>query len=161
MLAERFPAGHPLEGTMKTMETSVRRLFDRYESVFNASLHGDGEMDEVAALYASGFIAASPAGVMTGKNDEQFKQAMARGYAHYRAIGTREMRIRELRISPMDEHHCVAHVAWRANYARKDQPDVAIDFDVHYLVQQVGAEPRVFGWVSGDEQAVLKEHGII
>lgn len=41
------------------------------------------------------------------------------------------------------------------------QPDVAIDFDVHYLVQQLGAQPKVFGWVSGDEQALLKEHGII
>jgi len=143
------------------MEASVRKLFERYERVFNAALHGDVDMDDVAALYAADFIAASPAGVMTGKNDAQLKQVMAQGYARYRAIGTKEMRIRQLRISPMDEHHCVAHVAWRATYVRNDKPDVTIDFDVHYLVQQLGAEPKVFGWVSGDEQAVLKEHGII
>ena len=143
------------------METRVRTLFERYERVFNASLHGDADMDDVAALYASEFIAASPAGVMTGKNDEQLKQVMAQGYARYRAIGTKEMRIRGLRISPMDDHHCVAHVAWRATYVRKGQPDVTIDFDVHYLVQQLGAEPKVFGWVSGDEQALLREHGVI
>ena len=143
------------------MEASVRKLFERYERVFNAALHGHVDMDDVAALYAADFIAASPAGVMTGKNDEQLKQGMAQGYARYRAIGTKEMRIRQLRISPMDEHHCVAHVAWRATYVRNDKPDVTIDFDVHYLVQQLGAEPKVFGWVSGDEQAVLKEHGII
>ena len=143
------------------METSVRKLFERYERVFNAALHDDVDMDDVAALYTSDFIAASPAGVMTGKNDEQLKQVMAQGYARYRAIGTKEMRIRGLRISPMDEHHCVAHVAWRATYVRNDKPDVTIDFDVHYLVQQLGAEPKVFGWVSGDEQAVLKEQGII
>jgi hypothetical protein len=143
------------------METSVRTLFERYERVFNAALHGDVDMDDVAALYAADFIAASPAGVMTGKNDEQLKQVMAQGYARYRAIGTKEMRIRGLRISPMDEHHCVAHVAWRATYVRKDRPGVTIDFDVHYLVQQLGAEPKVFGWVSGDEQALLKEHGLL
>jgi hypothetical protein len=143
------------------VETSVRKLFERYERVFNAALHGDVDMDDVAGLYASDFIAASPAGVMTGKNDEELKQVMAQGYARYRAIGTKEMRIRGLRISPMDEHHCVAHVAWRATYVRNDKPDITIDFDVHYLVQQLGAEPKVFGWVSGDEQAVLKEHGII
>jgi hypothetical protein len=143
------------------METSVRKLFERYERVFKASLDGDVDMDDVAALYASEFIAASPAGVMTGKNDEQLKRVMAEGYAHYRAIGTKEMRIRALRISPMDEHHCVAHVTWRATYVRKDQPDVTTDFDVHYLVQQLRAEPKVFGWVSGDEQALLKQHGII
>ena len=143
------------------MEKSVRTLFERYARVFNTSLQGEVDMDDVAALYATEFIAASPAGVMTGKNDERLKQVMAQGYARYRAIGTKEMRIRGLRISPMDEHHCVAHVAWRAIYARKDQPDVAIDFDVHYLVQQLGAEPKVFGWVAGDEQALLKEHGIV
>ena len=51
-------------------------------------------MDEVAALCASEFIAASPAGVVTGKNDEQLKQVMAQAYSRYRAIGTKGMRIR-------------------------------------------------------------------
>jgi hypothetical protein len=71
------------------------------------------------------------------------------------------MRIRDVRLSPMDEHHCVAHVAWTATYARKGQPDLAIDFGVHYLVQKLEGEPKVFGWVSGDEQALLKQHGIV
>jgi hypothetical protein len=143
------------------METSVRKLFERYERFFNQSLGGDINMDEVASLYASDFIAASPAGVMTGKNDDRLKQAMTQGYAHYRAIGTKEMRIRDVRLSPIDEHHCVAHVAWTATYARQDQADVAIDFDVHYFVQKLDGEPKVFGWVSGDEQALLRKHGII
>jgi hypothetical protein len=143
------------------METSVRKLFERYERFFNQSLGGDMDMDEVASLYASDFIAASPAGVMTGKNDGQLKQVMAQGYARYRAIGTKEMRIRNLRLSPIDEHHCVAHVAWTATYARRDQSKVAIDFDVHYLVQKLDAEPKVFGWISDDEQALLRKHGIV
>jgi hypothetical protein len=145
----------------RMMEASVRKLFERYESFFNQSLGGDMDMDEVAALYASEFIAASPAGVMTGKNDDQLKQVMAQGYARYRAIGTKDMRIRNVRLSPIDDHHCVAHVAWTATYARKDQSDVAIDFDVHYFVQELDGEPKVFGWVSGDEQALLRKHGII
>jgi hypothetical protein len=118
-------------------------------------------LDELASLYASEFIGAAPAGVRTGKNDDQFKQAMAQGYEHYRAIGTKEMRIRNIRLSPIDQLHCVAHVAWAASYARKDQPDVAIDFDVHYLIQMLDGEPpKVFGWISGDEQALLKQNGV-
>lgn len=143
------------------MEASVRKFFEQYESVVNRSLGGAIDTDEVAALYASEFIAASPAGVMTGKNDDQFKQVMTQGYAHYRAIGTKEMRIRDVRLSPMDDRHCVAHVAWTATYARADRPDVAIDFDVHYFVQKLDGEPKVFGWVAGDEQALLRQHGII
>ena len=106
------------------METGVRKLFERYEQVFRSALRGDTDMNEVASLYASEFILATPAGVVTGKNDEQLKQVMAKGYAHYRATGMQEMRIRELRIAPIDEHHCVAHVAWTATYTRKGQPDV-------------------------------------
>jgi hypothetical protein len=142
------------------METSVRTFFERYERFFNKALGGDTDMNEVAALYASEFIAASPAGVTTGKNDDQLKQVMAQGYARYRAIGTKEMRMRDVRVSALDDHHCVAHVAWTATYARKDQPDVAIDFDVHHFVQKLDGEPKVFGWVSGDEQALLRKHGI-
>ena len=143
------------------METSVAQLFVRYEKFFNQALNGEMDLDEVASLYACEFIGAAPAGVKSGKNDEQFKQVMAQGYAHYRAIGTKEMRIRHVRLSPIDEYHCVAHVAWTATYARKGQPDVAIDFDVHYFVQKLDAEAQVFGWVTGDEQALLKKHGVI
>ncbi len=143
------------------MDASVKKLFERYERFFGRSLAGDIDIDEAASLYASEFIAATPAGVMTGKNDDDFRQSMAQGHARYRAIGTKEMRIRHVAISPIDEHHCVAHVAWTATYARKDQADVAIDFDVHYLVQKLDGEPKVFGWVSGDEQAVLKAYGIV
>lgn len=143
------------------MEKVVRKFFERYASVFKQALGGDVDMNEVAALYASEFIAASPAGVMAGKNDDQLKQVMAQGYARYRAIGTKEMRLRNVRVSPIDDHHCMAHVAWTATYAREDQPDIAIDFDVHYFVQNLDGEPKVFGWISGDEQALLEQHGIV
>ena len=143
------------------MENAVRKFFERYESIFNRSLGGDMDMDAVASLYASEFIAASSAGVKAGKNDDQLKQVMAEGYARYREMGTKEMRIRNIHVSPMDEHHCMARIAWAATYFRKDQPDIAIDFDVHYFVQKLDGEPKVFGWVSGDEEALLRKHGIV
>lgn len=144
------------------MEASVRELFERYQRVFNRSLAGDPDMDEVAALYAPEFIAASPAGVMAGKNDDRLELVMAQGYARYRAMGMKEVHIRGVRLSPIDDHrHCVAHIAWTATYVRQDRVEVAIDFDVHYLVQVLHGVAKVFGWVSGDEQALLQQHGII
>jgi hypothetical protein len=142
------------------METSVRKLFQRYESCFNRALGGDIDLNEIAALYASEFIAASPAGVMTGKNDDQLRQRMMQGYARYREMGTKKMRIRNVRLLTMDDYHCVAHVAWTATYVRNDRSEVDIDFDVHYFIQKLNREPKVFGWVSGDEQALLQQHGI-
>lgn len=141
-------------------EAAVRKMFERYERFFNKSLGGDIDVDEMASFYASEFIAASPAGVRAGKNDVQFEQAMDQGYDHYRAIGTKEMRIRHIRVSPIDEYHCLAHVAWAATYARSGQTDTVIKFEVHYLVQMLGGEAKVFGWIAGDEQALLRQHGI-
>lgn len=143
------------------MEEAVRELFARYEDLFRQALGGDVDDDQVAALYASEFIAASPAGVMGGKNDDSLRQAMKRGYDWYREIGTRQMRIRSIRPTPIDEFHCVAHVAWTAIYARSDLPETAVDFEVHYLVQLRDGVAKVFGWVTGDEQALLKQRGII
>jgi hypothetical protein len=142
------------------MLASVRELFDRYERSFASALRGEVDMDEVASFYATSFVAATPAGVMAGANDDRLRDAMQHGYARYRAIGTKAMRIRAVPVSPIDDLHCIAHVAWTATYARKDADDVSIDFDVHYLVQVRDGEPRIFGWISGDEQAVLEAHGI-
>ncbi len=145
----------------RQMDPAVRALFERYERLFQQALTGHVDLDALASLYATDVIGATPAGVMSGKNDDAFRQVMAQGYTHYRSIGTREMRIRNLQVSPIDACHCVAHVGWAATYARDDLPETVIDFDVHYLVQVRDGVAKVFGWVSGDEEAVLKQHGVI
>ena len=142
------------------METEVGKLFERYERLAGQALRGEADPGELASLYALEFIASSPAGLMAGKNDSRFIQALVQGHAYYREIGTKSMRVREVRLSPIDGLHCVAHVAWTATYERAGREDVAIDFDVHYLVQTLDGEPKVFGWVSGDEDALLKQHGV-
>ncbi|PLP59188.1 hypothetical protein CYK37_11995 [Mesorhizobium loti] len=142
------------------METSIKKFFERYVNFFNQALGGNIDGKELATLYASDFIAASPKGVMTGRNNDKLKRTLAHGYAHYREIGTKDMRIRDVRVSPIDDHHCVAHVAWAATYARDDQPDISINFEVHYLMQKVDGEPKIFGWIAGDEQELLSRHGI-
>jgi len=81
-------------------EANVKGFFGQYEALFNRALDGNADMDGVAAMYTSEFIAASPAGVMGGRNDDQFKQAMVQNYECYRAIGTKKMRMRDLRLSP-------------------------------------------------------------
>src|SRR5262245_58616756 len=135
------------------MEKSVNELFERYQEFFRKALQNNVDMEQVVSSYSSAFIAASPAGVSVGQNDEQLKQAMQQGFEYYRQIGTKDMRLRDVRIAPIDERHCLAHVAWTATYDRGNDPDVCIDFEVHYFVQQLKETPKIFGWVSGDEQA--------
>lgn len=93
------------------MEDAVRELFRRYEDTMAQALAGKADMEEVASLYAAEFIGAAPAGVRSGRNDDRFRQTLEEGYAYYRRIGTKGMRIRQVRLSPIDAHHCMAHVA--------------------------------------------------
>lgn len=139
----------------------MEAFFQRYRDVFNRALGGGLDVNEASALYASEFIAASPKGVATGKNDEALRQAMAQGYARYRAMGLKEMRLRDVQSSPIGDLHAIAKVGWTAIYARADKPDLALDFDIHYFVQMHAGAPKVFGWVSGDEEDLLRRHGVI
>lgn len=143
------------------MEAAVRAFFEHYAQVFKRALGGDEDMTQVAALYAAEFIVSTPQAVLAGKNGAELNKVMVDGYARYRAMGMTDMALSALSISPIDDHHCLAHVAWRATYARKDREDVVIAFEVHYFVRRIDEDPKVFGWVSGDEQAVLAQHGVI
>ena len=150
-----------MKGFNEMTKNMIENFFKRYERFFAQFLNGEMDANEMDALYAQEFIAASSIGVMAGKNNSEFQQAMAQGYEQYRKIGTKGMRVREVRVSSIDELHCVAHVAWTATYANANSPNIEIDFDVHYLLQELKGKLHIFGWVSGNEQELLKEYGVI
>jgi len=141
------------------IQSATRALLDRYEREFNAGLTGEADLEAVAALYAACFIAASPAGVFTGKNDDELRRVSAKGFKHYRDTGVQRMNVRNLDISAIDELHGLAHVAWRAIY-KVDGAQKVIDFTNVYLVRLEGGTAKVFGWITGDEAEVLRQHGI-
>ena len=139
----------------------VQELFQQYQDFFRNAIMGEVDIEQGASFYATAIIGAAPAGVTASQNDDQFKLFLRRGFEAYREMGTKDIHIRGIDITLIDELHCLARVSWTAVYDRGDNPNTSIDFDVHYLVQQLQETPKIFGWVSGDEQAVLKEHGII
>lgn len=140
---------------------ALEKFFQRYEQFFMQSLIGEIDGDEMSELYAPEFIAASPLGVLAGKNDAGFRQALSDGYEQYRKIGTKGMRVRGVEMSQIDDLHCVANVAWTASYEVANNQKVDIDFDVHYLMQELNGKLRIFGWISGNEQELLKQYGVI
>jgi hypothetical protein len=52
-------------------------------------------------------------------------------------------------------------VHWDSLYVKKNGEGVQIEFTVIYLVQTIGGSPKIFGDITGDEQKVLKEHGLM
>lgn len=142
------------------MHQAIKDLFDRYEAQTNAALAGQPDMAAVTDLYDQAFIAASPAGVIAGQKDREFRDALAAGFTRNRELGATRVEIRDLRIMPIDPIHALAHVDWRAVYDTA-AGQTQIDFTNTYLTRTDDDGSRVFGWITGDENEALREHGII
>lgn len=146
---------------MDAVRQDLEAFFDEYEARFNDALKGSPDIDATVAAFADTFIEASPKGIICGQNDEQFREAIPKGYDFYRSIGTKAMRIVWRNITPLDDYHALVKIHWQALYERPDADDEKIDFDVVYFVQMLEDTPKIFAYVTGDEQRVLKEHGLI
>jgi hypothetical protein len=145
------------------MEQTIREFFDAYARRFNDSLRAGGRVDVqgVLASFAEYFVESSPAGVHGGRKGFLFRWLVPRGFAHYRRIGTRRMVVRSLEVTELDLMHAMAKVGWHSEYVKKSGDAVAIDFEVIYLMRVADPNPEIFASISGDEQKVLREHGVI
>ena len=141
------------------MDNDVRGLFERYARTFDRGLQGEDVAAETAEYFAPQFIASVPSGVYTGANGDPLREAVTGGFERYRALGTRAMLLGDIRVVPIDERHVLAFVSWTATY-EKDDAVIGIPFTNCYFLR-VDERLRIFGWVVGDEEAALREHGIV
>ncbi len=139
----------------------VEIFFDAYAKLFNNAIQGNVDAEATASVFSDCFIEAGPAGVNCGKNDEQFRSALTKGYGFYSEIGITSMDILSKEITILDDLHSMARINWRSNYRKKNKEVGKIDFQVIYLLQTIEGKPKIFAYITGDEQGVLKEHGLI
>ncbi len=145
------------------MDGRIERFFAGYAARFNRAL-GDAPVVDVegtASAFADCFIEASPRGVNCGKNDSQFRAMIPQGVEFYRRIGTTSMAITSLNVTELDGFHAMVKVRWDSRYRRKDGREERIEFDVIYLVQTLGETPRIFAYITGDEEKALHEKGLL
>jgi hypothetical protein len=139
-------------------QQQLEKFFAAYEQRFNDVLNGrPTDVEATAAAFADYFVESSPKGVMGGKNDEQFREMIPRGNEFYKSIGTLSMKIGKLDITELDDFHAVAKVHWLSSYKNNKR----IDFDVFYMVTLTGGAPKIFAYVTGDEQKVLAENDLV
>jgi hypothetical protein len=145
------------------METEIRAFFSAYAQRFNDSLAAGGNVDVagVVGAFAPYFVQSGPDGVRGGKNGLLFRWIVPRGFARYRRIGTKLMRVDAIVVTEIDELHALARVSWHSEYEKRSGERVAIDFPVTYMLRIGDAGPQIFGFVAGDEQKALREHGLI
>lgn len=143
------------------MKDEISAFFDNYATLFNEGITtGRPAVDKIQNCFAEYFVESSPVGIMGGKNDESFAQKIPQGYEHYQAIGIYQMEILSKDIKTIDEFHAMATINWSSSYKKDNGDKGVIVFDVTYLVNMKN-DPKIFAYITGDEQAVLKEHGLV
>lgn len=141
----------------------VRAFFDTYARRFNDALAASPKVDvkSVRDAFAKYFVGANPKGVRGSRNGFLFGLFLRSGYAHYRKLGCKEMQLRRVDVTGLDDFHALARTHWMSIFRKKDGSIVEIEFDNIYLLHMSeGGEPRIFAWITPDEQRALKEHGI-
>lgn len=146
---------------MDDRTSAIERFFVGYAEDFARALAGHTNVESTAAHFAECFVEAGPEGVRCGQNDEAFRQMIPRGYELYRNIGMETMSIQSLETTHLDGLHSVTRVRWTSTYRREDGASESIDFQVIYLMQTRSDGPRIFAYIVGDEQAAMREKGLI
>lgn len=139
----------------------ISDFFTAYEQRYAAALAGSVDVEATASVFTDAFIEANPFGVQAGTNDATFREQIPKGMEFYRKIGTKSMEVDAVTITVLDASHYLAEVHWRATYNKKDQQDLVLEFDVIYLLQDINQELKIFAYITGDEQGVMREHGLI
>lgn len=98
---------------------------------------------------------------MCGNNNEDFTGALQQGYAFYRGIGIRSMEILSIHTTLLDDLHEMTTIRWRSGYVKDDSTQGSMEFDNIYFTQTKENESKIFAYITGDEQASLKEAGLI
>ena len=140
----------------------IHNFFNQYSVEFNKVLNGEiQDAEKTASFFSSCFIASGPAGVHCGENNESFRDAMQKGYAFYRNIGIKSMEIVSRDITLLNDLHAMTRIRWKSGYQRKDGVKSAIEFENIYFTRNINGEHKVFAYITGDEEAALKEIGLI
>ena len=143
-------------------QQQIDAFFNDYSDTFNRSLTGSmPDAAHTAALFSNCFVAASPLGVNCGQNDAAFRQVMKKGYAFYKSIGITSMDIIAKDITTLDDFHTMARIRWRSKFTRKDGQQGSLEFQNIYFVQTRNDEHKVFAYITGDEEAALKDMDLI
>lgn len=141
----------------------IRKFFETYARRVNDALKPTPEVDAkgAASSFADYFVGASPAGVTVGRNGLRFRMAVQLGFRRYRRIGTTAMLVSSVKPTRLDDLHYLVRVGWDSRYQLKSGVKKRIRFTNIYLIQVKRSRVRIFAYITGDEEKVLRSAGVI
>lgn len=148
---------------MTDLETKTRAFFRAYSARNTQALQDPPQEDieETVACFAPFFVGANPRGVMGGANDETLRQMIPRGYEHYRAVGGTRFEMTGIEVTVLDPFNVMARTDWAFGYSQKtDGKEGEITFQNIYFLNFADGDPKIFAFITPDEQAAMEEHGL-
>jgi hypothetical protein len=144
------------------MKSNVKNFFGQYALRMNNALAGDQlQVNGIVSSFGDYFVGANPTGVVGGKNDASLKAAIENGISFYKRIGIKAMNILSCEITALDDDHAMAKVFWQSVYEGAEGKSSEITFTVTYIVQELEKRITIFAYITGDEQKVLKDLGLL
>jgi hypothetical protein len=131
----------------------IADLFADYGKAFSAL-----ELQKTAQLYADSFIAAGPKGIISEKRSEFVKNA-GKAAEFYKSVGQERAEAKSLKEDWYSDNYVMVTVHWAVHFETLDKP---AEFDVSYLVDLTGKEPKIILFISHeDEEEMMKELGLL
>lgn len=147
---------------MDNRKQQINEFFNQYSDIFNNAIKvAAPDIEQTAGLYSDCFIGANPLGVQCGKNDKELRDFLLKGYGFYKEIGITSMDIVSKEITILDEFHTMTKVRWKSHFIKRYNSKGSIEFENIYFTQTKENQHKVFAWITGNEQAALKEYGLI
>ena len=149
---------------MLKQNSDLKSFFQAYARRSNDALQTPPkeDIDGVVASFAPYIVGSSPIGVMGGANDGEFREMIGKGFANYREIGGRAMRVNDVKVTALDDANVMATVDWEFDYKRKkDGKEGTVGFTNRYFLNLSGDAPKIFAFITPDEQQAMKDHGLI
>lgn len=148
---------------MNELETKTRAFFRDYSMRNTRALQDPPQEDveETVAAFASYFVEAGPKGVIGGANDETLRQMIPKGFEHYRAVGGTRFEMTGIEVTVLDAFNVMARTDWAFGYRRKtDGKEGEITFQNIYFLNFADGDPKIFAFITPDEEQAMKEHGL-
>lgn len=149
---------------MPKQDSDVKRFFEAYAKRSNDALQNPPieDVDGTVASFAPYLVESSPQGVMGGANDAEFRKLIGQGFAKYREVGGTAMRVAGVKVTELDAANVMATVDWEFDYNRRsDGKSGTVGFTNRYFLNLAGDAPKIFAFITPDEQQAMKDHGLI
>ena len=128
-------------------------LFKDYETAFDKL-----DLKTISGYCADSFISAGPKGSIT-QNRKDYEKKAEQATKFYKSVGRNSAKIISKRVMPICNDYSMVVVRWGITFDKTGNK--LIEFDISYIIQETGSEPKIILLISHeDEEVAMKKLGL-